>query len=456
MSKKSFSFLYWVQLFLFCLLMGCNSSRVLLPSFLPEYHEVIASPTLQIPYPILLLHGLGQKATVWNKNAISFYEKDLGLYHAGLLTPSKKGISIQHKNPKGNMDFFTVQFSNPVDSVEAWVRELEQCIQFVKKETGAEKVILIGYSMGGLTGRHYLTKHLLDHHVQRLITIGSPHQGSAFAKVWNWKTNLIKALENHPDLFSKTLLEQGLELLRNAESDVPFHSAAIRDLRRPEDGGWFVQQSGKKEHPLDVEYISVIGDVDISKEIAQFNKSGAQELMRRVLGIIGFGIESLFESGDGVVSTKSQTINELPWFQSQPGRQRISHTIKLQSVHEEHLKNSNEIQKISLEDQPEFKGAEIYRDMSKNSRVLVIDYIDYLPKKECTVSVSFISKEKSIKVEIDQDNMSISHRGSKGMICSASIDFPSEFLLETDIECLITIKNSFGKQCTGSKMWKGI
>lgn len=137
----------------------------------------------------------------------------------------------------------------------------------------------------------------------------------------------------------------------------------------------------KKEHPLDVEYISVIGDVDISKEIAQFNKSGAQELMRRVLGIIGFGIESLFESGDGVVSTKSQTINELPWFQSQPGRQRISHTIKLQSVHEEHLKNSNEIQKISLEDQPEFKGAEIYRDMSKNSRVLVIDYIDYLPKK---------------------------------------------------------------------------
>lgn len=115
-----------------------------------------------------------------------------------------------------------------------------------KKETGAEKVILIGYSMGGLTGRHYLTKHLLDHHVQRLITIGSPHQGSAFAKVWNWKTNLIKALENHPDLFSKTFLEQGLELLRNAESDVPFHSAAIRDLRRPEDGGWFVEQSGKK------------------------------------------------------------------------------------------------------------------------------------------------------------------------------------------------------------------
>ena len=60
------------------------------------------------------------------------------------------------------------------------------------------------------------------------------------------------------------------------------------------------------------------------------------------------------------------------------------------------------------------------------------------------------------KVEIDKDNMNISHRGSKGMMCSASIDFPSEFLLETDIECLITIKNSFGKQCTGSKMWKGI
>lgn len=145
-----------------------------------------------------------------------------------------------------------------------------------------------------------------------------------------------------------------------------------------------------------MEYISVIGDVDISKEIAQFNKSGAQELMRRVLGIIGFGIESLFESGDGVVSTKSQTINELPWFQSQPGRQRISHTIKLQSVHEEHLKNSNEIQKISLEDQPEFKGAEIYRDMSKNSRVLVIDYIDYLPKKKNALFLCLLSLKKNL------------------------------------------------------------
>jgi pimeloyl-ACP methyl ester carboxylesterase len=169
------------------------------------------------------------------------------------------------------MDFFTVQFSNPTDSVEGWTKELEQCIAFVREKTGAEKVILIGYSMGGLTGRHYLTKHVKDHHVQRLITIGSPHQGSAFAKVYNWKTAVNKSLQDGKESFLKPIVEQASELIRKAEDDVPFDSPAVRDLRRAQDGGWFIEKSGNREHPLDVEYISVIGDVDIMKELSVLN-----------------------------------------------------------------------------------------------------------------------------------------------------------------------------------------
>ena len=148
--------------------------------------------------------------------------------------------------------------------------------------------------------------------MQRLITIGSPHQGSAFAKVYNWKTAVNSSLQDGKESFLKPIVEQASELIRKAENDVPFDSPAVRDLRRPQDGGWFIEKSGNREHPLDVEYISVIGDVDIMKEISVLNKSGAKELFRRIMGLLGMGVESLFEGGDGVVSASSQTINELP------------------------------------------------------------------------------------------------------------------------------------------------
>ena len=256
-----------IYILLTLFLWGCTSTKLTIPQYIPVYVEAKPSKLLQIPYPIVLLHGLGQKASVWDKHAIKFYEKDLGLKHAGILKPSKKGIYLDQKGSSSTMDFFTVQFSNPTDSVEGWTKELEQCIAFVREKTGAEKVILIGYSMGGLTGRHYLTKHVKDHHVQRLITIGSPHQGSAFAKVYNWKTSVNTSLQDGKESFLKPIVEQASEMIRKAEDDVPFDSPAIRDLRRPQDGGWFIEQSGNREHPLDVEYISVIGDVDIMKEL---------------------------------------------------------------------------------------------------------------------------------------------------------------------------------------------
>ena len=434
---------------------GCSSTKMALPEYLPVYESARPSNVLQIPYPILLLHGLGQKASVWDKDAIEFYEHDLGLQHAGILRPNKKGISLDKKGSGTFMDFFTVQFSNPVDSVEGWTKELEQCIQFVREKTGADKVILIGYSMGGLTGRHYLTKHVKDHHVQRLITIGSPHQGSAYAKVYNWKTSVNTTLKEGKGGLLQPIIEQAAELIRKAERDVPFDSPAVRDLRRPQDGGWFIEKSGNREHPLDVEYISVIGDVDIMKELSALNQSGAKELLRRIMGLLGLGVESLFEGGDGVVSASSQTINELPWFRSQPGRQRISQTIKLSSVHEEHLRNSNEIQKLSLEDQPEFKGAEFYRDASDNQLLLVIEYTDYLPKNECKVTIDFKQSGITKQIIVSPKDISLV-KTSSGLVKQCAINMPMGFNVNSAIECSIMIKNAFGRQCSAIKSWRGI
>ncbi|MFM6956554.1 MAG: alpha/beta fold hydrolase [Ignavibacteria bacterium] len=443
----------FVMLIFILFIGGCTSTKLTVPEYIPIYVETKPSKLLQIPYPILLLHGLGQKASVWDKHAIKFYEQDLGLKHAGILKPSKKGIYLDQKSTT-TLDFFTVQFSKPTDSVEGWTKELEQCIAFVREKTGAEKVILIGYSMGGLTGRHYLTKHVNNHHVQRLITIGSPHQGSAFAKVYNWKTAVNSSLQDGKESFLKPIVEQASELIRKAENDVPFDSPAVRDLRRPQDGGWFIEKSGNREHPLDVEYISVIGDVDIMKEISVLNKSGAKELFRRIMGLLGMGVESLFEGGDGVVSASSQTINELPWFRSQPGRQRISQTIKLSSVHEEHLKNSSEIQKLSLEDQPEFKGAEFFRSADSDALLLILEYTDYLPKDGCSVNIEFKQSGKSTMEKISPKDIALVSTSS-GLVKRCAIEIPKTIDITSAFETSILIKNTFGRQCTAMKSWRG-
>jgi len=60
-----------------------------------------------------------------------------------------------------------------VDGVEHRIRELQQA-------TGAEQVILVGHSMGGLVARAYLRRWGATR-VARVVTLGSPHYGSRLA-----------------------------------------------------------------------------------------------------------------------------------------------------------------------------------------------------------------------------------------------------------------------------------
>lgn len=415
----------------------------------PDYENVT---TTSIPYPIILLHGLGQKADVWNSGAISYYQKEIGLQYGGLLA-TVGGKCTLKASGTGASDFFTVSFSNSSDSVNGWVRQLEQFIPIVLEKTKARKVILIGYSMGGLAGRTYLTRHLKDHAVQRLITIGSPHQGSAFAKVYKWKTTVKSLLAGDPNFITKTAVQPLLSMIEAAEQDVPFDSPAVRDLMRPQDGGQFIGRLNYAEHPLDVEYVSVVGSVDILREVKELNSSAGQELFRRLLSVIGLGPEALFESGDGVVSVQSQTINEIPWFKQNASRQRISRTVTLGSVHTEHLRNSTEIQRITLEDKPEFKGAEFYAGNS-GKPVVVIEFSDLLPPKLCDISFTFRDTAGNKRgITLPKGSARLIRKTDGSVVAVAVAEFPSGLSFEQNIGVEFTVKNSFGNVFTSSKQW---
>lgn len=104
--------------------------------------------------------------------------------------------------------------------------ELRKAIDIVRTTTKSDKVILIGYSMGGVAARYHLILQPNNHHVKRLITIGSPHQGSAFAKAYNWKNVLMRVSPVNPNFVKKLALDAAKGTLETLETGVPFDAPA--------------------------------------------------------------------------------------------------------------------------------------------------------------------------------------------------------------------------------------
>ncbi|MBL7998837.1 MAG: alpha/beta fold hydrolase [Candidatus Kapabacteria bacterium] len=427
---------------------GCSS--VVLNPKLPTMPAADEVQQTTIAYPILLLHGLGQKSHAWDGGAVQFYEKEMGLRFGGTLS-MKGGAARADGRNNGIGDFYTVSFSVAYDSVNTWARELEQYVNYVRQKTKAEKVILIGYSMGGLASRRYLTQNLNDHHVKRLITIGTPHLGSPFAKVWNIKTALTKRLADKPNIVSETLLKGALATVTAAEADVPFDSPAVGDLRRPEDGGSFLDALGKAEHPGDVDYICVIGDVDVMGEVSKFNTSAVQEVLRRALEFMDSGdVGKWLQTGDGVVSAYSQTMTNIPFFKNSISRQRLTRTVTLGSLHTDHLQRSNEIQRVTLEDKPEFKSAEFYAVDGKPA--LVVEFNDYLPPKRSTVTIQYpaLSGERTVKTT----DIRLVRKKNGEVVSRAIVPLGNEVDFGQSFTTTVGITNYFNNSISTTKEWR--
>jgi len=404
--------------------------------------------TMKVPYPIVLLHGLGQKADVWHGTATSYFTRDLGLSYGGDLRVDRNGVLNNASPNGGDADFYTVAFSDPHDSVSAWRDELEMCIANILAATGADRVILVGYSMGGLAARAYLVKRLTDHRVKRLITIGTPHLGSSFANIWTWKSELEKCVREQNVVLSQPC-RAALSAIQGAEGDVPFDAPAVRDLRRPEDGGDYLRRLSKYAHPLDVEYVSVIGEVDLLDEIKNLRSGSVQEILRKVLSIGGGSLTEIFESGDGVVSTKSQDIMNIEYFTVDTSRRRTTRVVNVGSVHVDHLAKNTDVQRMMLDDKAEYKGAIMC--LENGVPTLTVDVADHIPG-QCSVTVDVVG---------GTPQRFISAQGS-AQLCRTSNGIVARFMIPltgvpTDSPTAYTLKiiitNTFGYTTTASIVW---
>jgi len=76
----------------------------------------------------------------------------------------------------------SVSLYPPYTSIGKLVPQLTQRVEEVCRATGADQVVLIAHSMGGLVCRSYLARHG-GSQVERLVTIASPHAGTELARI---------------------------------------------------------------------------------------------------------------------------------------------------------------------------------------------------------------------------------------------------------------------------------
>lgn len=104
--------------------------------------------------PLLLVHGYGCSRAVW------WYLRRC-LQAAGWTVA-------------------TINLEPIYTSIDDYLDPLAARIDAVLADTGAERLILVGHSMGGLVARAYLQRYG-EAQVAALLTLGTPHQGSRLA-----------------------------------------------------------------------------------------------------------------------------------------------------------------------------------------------------------------------------------------------------------------------------------
>lgn len=81
---------------------------------------------------------------------------------------------------------YALNYSPFTDDIADVARRLGTLIEDVCEQTGYERVHIIGHSMGGLIARYYVQRLGGDAHVHTVCTLGSPHGGTAPARVVPW------------------------------------------------------------------------------------------------------------------------------------------------------------------------------------------------------------------------------------------------------------------------------
>ncbi len=170
-----------------------------------EEGQLVKDAPVYKPYPVIFIHGFaGGGPDTWDR---VFASSTLKTYYGPYADYSLENITnpflvgrsndfsylermnMQDKN--GSIDTYNagdeIDLTNEQDNSDGWADKLKKAIDDVILASGAEKVILVCHSMGGLAARELITNANNNYgdfkdKVDRVITISTPHAGSPLAK----------------------------------------------------------------------------------------------------------------------------------------------------------------------------------------------------------------------------------------------------------------------------------
>ncbi|HEX4857023.1 MAG TPA: alpha/beta fold hydrolase [Limnobacter sp.] len=131
------------------------------------------------PLPVLLVHGYLCNSAVWTGTRALLDRADVST-HAITLEPA-------------------------IGSIRSYSEAIHEAIDELLLATGAPQVKIIAHSMGGVAVRYHATEYG-HHRIAGMISIGSPHYGTALStlgigknvKQMAWGSYFLKTLREHP------------------------------------------------------------------------------------------------------------------------------------------------------------------------------------------------------------------------------------------------------------------
>ena len=127
--------------------------------------------------PIILIHGFQAKAV-----SKSDYQQAMKLVFGHLV----KKIVQDKKIAANEVRIYGCTWPTKIYSIKKNASSLKQAIANTDDLKFRDDIIIIAHSMGGILARSYIEQFGGAEHVQRLITIATPHQGVPPTLIYNW------------------------------------------------------------------------------------------------------------------------------------------------------------------------------------------------------------------------------------------------------------------------------
>lgn len=117
-----------------------------------------ARPSDDRPWPVILLHGTGGTSGHWQELAYELREDGWAVFAPG----------------------YGARATNPIQQS---AHEVGQYIDAVLQHTGADRVIIVGHSQGGLVGRYWMRYCGGAEKVHHLVSLAVPHHGTTLGGI---------------------------------------------------------------------------------------------------------------------------------------------------------------------------------------------------------------------------------------------------------------------------------